>query len=111
MNLEINYSALLSKKVVSSSDLLISLEKYVSENKMVSWKGCLYNCGVTSHVWRTWKHNTNSKSSKVRNDAELCLLYLERFRMALEMKLEEYLIYQSQHPDLENRLVNYKSLQ
>lgn len=95
-------------KQVSKAELMReTISKYLRSTSFPTFQGFLVYANITSRTLkRLWElcYEEDQEALEVVDE-------IERFKLSLDAKLSEYLIYQDKHPDLEGRrFYNYDNL-
>ena len=107
-NNNLDLTIILKDKTLDFKVFVEKLKQYREGTKFETYRGfCLY-VGFTPDKLRKLIAKANSGEDR---NAEKIWELLEYYKMVLEVKMEEYLLYQSAHPDLEGKVVDYKQLQ
>lgn len=83
------------------------ITNYVATNQTPTFRGLLAYMDVTSKDLKEFMVDVDNGDKK----ALVTFRILERFKRRIEAKIEEWLTYQSIHPDIQDKYVNYKALQ
>lgn len=105
----INFNDILdtSTKLTNFKWVKDKMLEYLEKCSTPTFRGLLNYLGITS---RNLKELVSLVENNNKNAIRVYEL-LEKFKNTIEAKLEEYLIYQGQHPDLQGKHLDFKSIQ
>ena len=96
-----------SSKALSYDYVKKQLEIYVQEKSWQTFGGFLLFAGISTGRF----NNLKALYENDNRDAIKIMKLLEWFKSALEVRMEEWMIYQTLHPDLDGKYFNLKQLE